>query len=178
MKIINTKLNEVKIICPIIYEDNRGLFFESFNQKSFDKLINNNTKFVQDNHSMSEFNVLRGLHYQKEPFSQGKLVRVTKGEIFDVAVDIRKNSKNFKEWVGVKLSSQNKKQLWVPRGFAHGFLVLSEEAEVLYKTDNYYNKNSERSIIWNDPDLNIDWPLKESPYLSEKDKNANLLNEQ
>ena len=178
MKIINTKLQEVKIICPIIYEDNRGLFFESFNQKSFDKLINNNTNFVQDNHSMSEFNVLRGLHYQQEPFSQGKLVRVIKGEIFDVAVDIRKNSKNFKEWVGVKLSSQNKKQLWVPRGFAHGFLVLSEEAEVLYKTDNYYNKNSERSIIWNDPDLNIDWPLKESPYLSEKDKNANLLNEQ
>ena len=178
MKIINTELEEVKIICPTIYEDNRGLFFESFNKKLFDKLIQENTKFVQDNHSKSEFNVLRGLHYQLEPFEQGKLVRVVKGEIFDVAVDIRRNSTNFKKWVGVKLSSENKKQLWVPRGFAHGFLVLSQKAEVLYKTDNYYDKNSERSIIWNDPELNIDWPLKESPYLSEKDKNANLLNEQ
>lgn len=178
MKIINTKLEEVKIICPTIYEDNRGLFFESFNKKLFDKLIQKNTKFVQDNHSKSEFNVLRGLHYQSKPFEQGKLVRVVKGEIFDVAVDIRKNSTNFKKWVGVKLSSENKKQLWVPRGFAHGFLVLSQNAEVLYKTDNYYDKGSERSIIWNDPELNIDWPLKESPHLSEKDKNANLLNEQ
>lgn len=177
MKIINTSLKEVKIICPTIYEDSRGLFFESFNTKLFDKLIQKNTKFVQDNHSTSEFNVLRGLHYQLEPFEQGKLVRVIKGEIFDVAVDIRKNSKNFKKWVGVSLSCENKKQLWVPRGFAHGFLVLSEKAEVLYKTDNYYDKNSERSIIWNDLDLNIDWPLKKSPYLSEKDKNAKPLKE-
>ena len=177
MKIINTKLEEVKIICPTIYEDNRGLFFESFNKKLFDKLIQKNTKFVQDNHSKSEFNVLRGLHYQLEPFEQGKLVRVVKGEIFDVAVDIRRNSTNFKKWVGVNYPAKIKNNF----GFLEvcsWFLVLSQNAEVLYKTDNYYDKGSERSIIWNDPELNIDWPLKESPYLSEKDKNANLLNEQ
>ena len=178
MKIIDTPLTEVKIICPTIYEDSRGVFFESFNKKIFEETIFNSNSFVQDNHSISEFNVLRGLHYQLNPFAQGKLVRVIHGEIYDVAVDIRKNSPNFKKWFGLKLSSTNRKQLWVPRGFAHGFLVLSNRAEVLYKTDNFYSKNSERSIIWNDAEINIKWPLKDIPLLSEKDKSANFLNSQ
>ena len=178
MIVRKTKLNDCKIINPQVFKDNRGFFLETFQADRYKNLAGIDLPFVQDNHSKSEFNVLRGLHYQLEPFEQGKLVRVVRGEIFDVAVDIRKNSNNFKKWVGVKLSSENKKQLWVPRGFAHGFLVLSQSAEVLYKTDNYYDKDSERSIIWDDPELNIDWPLRESPYLSEKDKNANLLNEQ
>ncbi len=178
MKIIETPIKEVKVISPTVFEDSRGLFFESFNKKTFEKLINKKITFVQDNHSISDFNVLRGLHYQSSPFEQGKLVRVIKGEIFDVAVDIRKDSKDFKKWFGLKLSCKNKKQLWVPRGFAHGFLVLSNSAEVLYKTDNYYDKNSERSIIWNDKELNIDWPLIDLPSLSEKDKNAKLFNQE
>ena len=175
MKVITTTIPDVKVIEPHVFEDDRGFFFESYNLKDFEKQGIDNT-FVQDNHSRSAKNVLRGLHYQiKQP--QGKLVRCVVGEVFDVAVDIRKSSETFGQWVGVNLSAENKRQFWVPEGFAHGFLVLSDYAEFLYKTTDYYAPEHERSIIWNDPDLAIDWPMKGEPNLSEKDKQAILLKE-
>lgn len=175
MKVINSTLDEVKIFEPTIFHDERGFFFESFNKKFFQEVINPKIEFVQDNHSKSSKGVLRGLHYQLDPFAQGKLVRVISGEVFDVAVDIRINSKNFGKWFGIKLSSDNKKLLWIPPGFAHGFLTLTDNAEFLYKTTNFYNRDSERSIIWSDPDININWGIEFKPIVSSKDKLAPFL---
>jgi len=171
MKIIGTEIEDVFIIEPKVFGDERGFFFESFHQKRWDELTGFTVNFVQHNHSSSARNVLRGLHYQiKQP--QGKLVRVIKGEVFDVAVDIRKSSPTFGKWTGVNLSAENKRQFWVPEGFAHGFYVLSECAEVLYFATDYYAPEYERAIVWNDPDLHIDWPFNGTPVLSEKDRNA------
>lgn len=170
MKLIPTAIPEVHLIEPAVFGDARGFFYESFNQKKFSELTNISEPFVQDNHSKSAKHTLRGLHYQLiQP--QGKLVRVVAGEVFDVAVDIRKNSPTFGKWVGVHLSAANQKMLFIPKGFAHGFLVLSETAEFLYKTTDYYHPESEKSIAWNDPDLNICWPISTSPTLSKKDSN-------
>ena len=168
MKVINTAISDVLIIEPKTFGDDRGLFFESFNQLRFEEVIHNKVNFVQDNHSKSTKNVLRGLHYQIEQ-PQGKLVRVVAGEVFDVAVDIRKSSQTYGRWVGVNLSAENNRQMWIPEGFAHGFLTLSDTAEFLYKTTNYYAPQFERCIAWNDPILKIDWPIKEEPILSNKD---------
>ena len=169
-------LEEVKIIEPEVFKDERGFFFESFNLKRFEKIIGSKVLFVQDNHSKSKYGVLRGLHYQLPPFEQGKLLRVISGEIFDVAIDIRKSSPNFGKWMGINISAVNKKQIWIPEGFAHGFLVLSNEAEILYKTTNFYNKDYERNIVWDDKFININWPIKNiTPTLSEKDKYAPSL---
>ncbi|WP_337010203.1 dTDP-4-dehydrorhamnose 3,5-epimerase [Pantoea sp. AS142] len=176
MKIIDTKIPDVKIFEPAVFGDERGFFFESFSQKKFDNAVGRHVEFVQDNHSKSSKGVLRGLHYQLNPFAQGKLVRCVAGAVFDVAVDIRKQSPFFGQWVGVELSSENKRQLWIPEGFAHGFLTLTDNTEFVYKTTNFYSKESERSIIWNDPLINIDWPEKEV-LLSEKDKLASLFSE-
>lgn len=162
---------DVFLIEPQVFYDERGFFFESFNQKEFEEAVGRKVAFVQDNHSKSTKGVLRGLHYQKPPFEQGKLVRVTHGEVWDVAVDIRKDSDSYGQWVAEKLSAENMKQLWIPEGFAHGLLVLSEIAEVLYKTTNFYNKESERTILWNDLDLNINWPNKPA-IISKKDLNS------
>lgn len=175
MNIIETSIPDVKLIEPKSFGDDRGFFFESYNQAIFDEAVGKKVKFVQDNHSKSTKGVLRGLHYQLRPNAQGKLVRVIQGEVFDVAVDIRKNSPTFGRWVGERLSANNKKQLWIPEGFAHGFVTLSEAAEFLYKTTNYYAPESERSIIWNDASLNIDWMLKSQPILSIKDEAAKHL---
>ena len=165
------------LIEPFILEDNRGFFFESFNQKKFNEAVGRKElTFVQDNHSKSLKGVLRGLHFQIAPFSQGKLVRVVQGEVFDVAVDIRKNSATFGQWVGETLSAENKKQLWIPEGFAHGFLTISETAQLLYKTTNFYSKKHEHSIRWDDPTINIKWPQSITPVLSEKDKTADFFN--
>lgn len=172
MKVINTRIPDVKIIEPSVFGDERGFFMETWNQKSFEELVTGKpTQFVQDNHSKSKKGILRGLHYQTAN-TQGKLVRVVSGEVFDVAVDIRKDSPTFGEWVGEYLSADNKRQLWVPEGFAHGFYVTSNEAEFVYKCTDFYNQNCERSIKWDDESLNIDWPLCEKPILSEKDSNA------
>lgn len=161
---------DVVLLEPKIFGDERGFFFESFNQKTFNELIGREVTFVQDNHSRSSKNVLRGLHYQIEQ-AQGKLVRVTQGAVFDVAVDLRQASKTFGKWVGEILSAENKKQLWIPAGFAHGFLVLSESAEVMYKTTDYYAPVSEKIIAWADTFLAITWPLDSNePILSSKDK--------
>ena len=169
------------VIVPDVFSDSRGLFFESWNMVNFNKHIAKNIEFVQDNHSESFLGVLRGLHYQLDPYPQGKLVRCVNGRIFDVAVDIRKSSPTFSKWVGLELNQNNKKQLWIPKGFAHGFLTLSQSADVLYKATGLWNKKYERTIIWNDPDININWPLKElgkNPnLLSEKDLNAPSLKE-
>lgn len=174
MKVTVTKIPDILIIEPQVFTDDRGFFFESFKDKSFQEKTGLNLNFVQDNHSRSNQNVLRGLHYQiKQP--QAKLVRVIAGEILDIGVDIRKSSPTFGQWVGVVLSAENKKQLLIPEGFAHGFLVLSETADVLYKTNNYYSKEFDRSIRWDDPDININWNLKTTPILSEKDQNAPFL---
>lgn len=173
LKAIPTALPEVLILEPKVFGDDRGFFFESFNQRAFEEATGLSRSFVQDNHSRSAKNVLRGLHYQIEQ-PQGKLVRVVSGEVFDVAVDIRPDSPNYGKWVGVLLSESNKRQLWVPEGFAHGFLVVSERADFLYKTTNYYHPQSERSIAWNDPSLGIDWPCAD-PILSEKDARAPYL---
>lgn len=156
MKVLPTKIPDILLFEPKVFGDDRGFFFESFNQKHFEALSHIKTDFVQDNHSKSTKGVLRGLHYQiKQP--QGKLVRVCSGEVFDVAVDLRKSSPTFGEWEGVLLSAENKRQLWVPEGFAHGFVVLSETAEFLYKTTDYYAPEFERCIRWNDADLAVDW---------------------
>ncbi|MDG9856357.1 dTDP-4-dehydrorhamnose 3,5-epimerase [Pseudomonas nitroreducens] len=168
MKATPLCIPEVILFEPKVFGDERGFFFESFNLQQFEEAIGRPVEFVQDNHSRSAKGVLRGLHYQIKQ-TQGKLVRVTAGEVFDVAVDIRKSSPNFGKWVGAYLSAENKRQLWVPEGFAHGFLVLSEHAEFLYKTTDYYAPEYERCIRWNDADLNIDWPLEITPILSPKD---------
>lgn len=169
MKVIPTEIPDVLIIEPQVYGDDRGFFLESFNQKDFREKTGVNTTFVQDNHSMSLKNVLRGLHYQI-PNPQGKLVRVVSGSVFDVAVDARQSSPTFGQWVGCILSAENKRIFWVPEGFAHGFLVLSDRAEFLYKTTNYYYPQYEKTIAWNDADLGIDWPLEVPPILSPKDQ--------
>lgn len=170
MTITPTKIPDVFIIEPKIFGDERGFFFESFNQKNFAEKTGITSEFVQDNHSRSVQGVLRGLHYQIQQ-TQGKLLRVVVGEIFDVAVDMRKSSPTFGEWVGCLLSAENKRQFWVPPGFAHGFLVTSDIAEVLYKTTDYYAPNYERSLLWNDPEVGIDWPLEGiTPILSAKDQ--------
>jgi dTDP-4-dehydrorhamnose 3,5-epimerase len=176
MNFIATKIPEILIIEPKVFGDARGFFFESFNAKVFREATGIKTQFVQDNHSRSSKNVLRGLHYQiKQP--QAKLIRVVGGEIFDVAVDIRKNSPTFGQWVGEKLSAENKRQMWIPEGFAHGFLVLSEVAEVLYKTTDFYAPEYERCILWNDPDVGINWNLATAPILSAKDRAGKLFKE-
>ncbi|NYT25191.1 dTDP-4-dehydrorhamnose 3,5-epimerase [Alcaligenaceae bacterium] len=168
MNAIPLAIPEVILFEPKVFGDDRGFFFESFNQKQFDAAVGRPVGFVQDNHSRSGRNVLRGLHYQiRQP--QGKLVRVAVGEVFDVAVDLRRGSPTFGQWVGAVLSAGNKKQLWVPEGFAHGFVVLSDEAEFLYKTTDYYAPEHERCVIWNDPTLAIDWPMQGEPVLSGKD---------
>jgi dTDP-4-dehydrorhamnose 3,5-epimerase len=175
MNVIATDLPGVLIIEPKVFGDERGFFYESFNAKAFKDATGIDTPFVQDNHSRSLKGVLRGLHYQLQN-TQGKLVRVTAGEVLDVAVDIRRSSPNFGQWVAVRLSADNRRQLWVPPGFAHGFVVLSEFAEFLYKTTDYYDPASERSLLWNDPTLNIDWQLGDiQPQLSGKDAAASTL---
>jgi len=176
MKATPLAIAEVVLLEPKVFGDDRGFFFESFNQQQFNTAIEREVLFVQDNHSRSAQYVLRGLHYQIEQ-AQGKLVRAVQGEVFDVAVDIRKSSPTFGQWVSTHLSAENKYQLWVPEGFAHGFVVLSESAEFLYKTTNYYAPEHERAIIWDDPTLAIDWPLSHEPVLSAKDKTAPLFQE-
>ena len=169
MKVAATAIPGLLLLEPTIHEDERGFFFESFNQKRFEDATGLNIRFVQDNHSRSVKRVLRGLHYQiRQP--QGKLLRVTAGEVFDVAVDLRRSSPTFGKFAGIVLSAANKKQLWIPEGFAHGYLVLSEAAEVLYKTTDYYAPEHERCLIWNDPEVGIDWPKDGEPILSAKDR--------
>ncbi len=169
MKVFDLAIPDVLLIEPQVFSDDRGFFFESFNREKFERIIGRKIVFVQDNHSSSVRNVLRGLHYQiKQP--QAKLVRVVVGEVFDVAVDIRKSSPTFGQWVGQILSAQNKKQLWVPEGFAHGFLTLSETAEFLYKTTDYWAEAYERTIKWDDSVLDIKWPDHGDPHLSAKDR--------
>ncbi|RKE98825.1 dTDP-4-dehydrorhamnose 3,5-epimerase [Ichthyenterobacterium magnum] len=176
MKIKETKLKGCFILEPNIFEDARGYFFETFNQNNFSKLTGINTNFVQDNESFSSKGVLRGLHYQTGKFAQAKLVRVIKGKVLDVAVDIRKNSPTFGEYISVELSEKNKTQLFVPRGFAHGFVVLENNTIFSYKCDNFYNKSSEGGILYNDPSLNINWGLSQNEVLvSDKDKILPLL---
>lgn len=168
MKATPLAIPEVILLEPTVFGDDRGFFFESFNQRRFEEIVGRKVNFIQDNHSRSAKNVLRGLHYQiQQP--QGKLVRVVHGEVFDVAVDIRQSSATFGQWVGAILSADNKHQLWVPEGFAHGFVVLSESAEFLYKTTDYYAPYFERCIIWNDKELAVDWPISGDPSLSNKD---------
>ena len=174
MNVQTTIIPDVLVIEPTVFGDDRGFFFESFNQHRWQEQTGLTTHFVQENHSRSGKNVLRGLHYQIQQ-TQAKLVRVIVGEVFDVAVDIRKSSPTFGRWVGAHLTADNKKQFWVPEGFAHGFVVLSEVAEFLYLTTDYYAPEYERAIIWNDPDLNIDWPLQGEPSLSAKDRDAKLF---
>lgn len=180
MNIIETKIKGLLIIEPRVFGDDRGWFMESFNQQNFEKALAERgldiPNFVQDNHSCSQKGTLRGLHFQKAPYAQGKLVRVVQGRAWDVAVDIRPNSDTYGEWVGIELTGENNKQFWIPEGFAHGFVALEDNTQFLYKTTNYYNKESEGSIIWNDPDLKIEWPIDEDQVnLSEKDKLANVL---
>ncbi|MFA0581962.1 dTDP-4-dehydrorhamnose 3,5-epimerase [Vibrio breoganii] len=170
MKVIETEIPDVKIIEPAVFGDERGFFMETWQQKKFEELVTGKpTLFVQDNHSKSKKGILRGLHFQTEN-TQGKLVRVVSGEVFDVAVDIRKDSPTFGKWVGVYLSAENKRQLWVPEGFAHGFYVTSEEAEFVYKCTNYYHPTSELGLRWDDVSIGIDWPLDGTPILSKKDE--------
>ena len=174
MKLIQTAIPDVLIIEPKVFGDQRGFFYESFNRRQFASLIGRDLDFVQDNHSRSEKNVLRGLHFQIQQ-AQGKLVRVIQGAVFDVAVDIRKSSPTFGQHVAIELSAENQRMLWVPEGFAHGFLVTSATAEFLYKTTDYYAPEFERSIAWNDPALAIAWPIQGAPILSAKDLQAPLL---
>jgi dTDP-4-dehydrorhamnose 3,5-epimerase len=176
MNIIRTKIPEVIIFEPKVFGDDRGFFFESFNQQKFFEATNLDIQFVQDNHSKSTKNVLRGLHYQIQQ-AQGKLVRVTQGEVFDVAVDLRKSSPTFGQWVGTHLSAENKLQMWVPPGFAHGFLVISDIAEFLYKTTDFYAPQHECCLKWDDPSIAIEWPLQDVPILSTKDNQGLYLRE-
>ena len=174
MNIINTKIPDIKIIEPKVFGDERGFFYESFNHTKFEAAIGRKIEFVQDNHSKSVKGTLRGLHYQIQ-HPQGKLVRCTRGEVFDVAVDLRQSSPTFGQWVGVTLNEENKRQLWVPEGFAHGFVVVSEVAEFLYKTTDYWFPEFERSLIWSDHDVAISWPEIGYPLLSHKDSIAKTL---
>lgn len=171
MIVTETAIPEVLLVEPTVFGDDRGFFYESYNAKEWQELTGLQTSFVQDNHSRSAKNVLRGIHYQIQQ-AQGKLVRVVVGEVFDVAVDLRKSSPTFGQWVGERLSAENKKSLWVPEGFGHGFLVLSDFAEFLYRTTNFYAPEHERCLAWNDSSIGIDWPLDGDPLLSEKDANA------
>lgn len=176
MKLYETLIPGVLVVEPAVYEDERGFFYESFNERAFRDATGVTIRFVQDNHSMSRKMVLRGLHYQLPPAAQGKLVRVVSGSIYDVAVDIRRSSPSFGEWVAVELSAENRKQIWIPEGFAHGFLSLEDRTEVLYKTTEFYSSEYDRAVRWNDPDLAIEWPLGAAePILSEKDALAPLL---
>jgi len=175
LKVTDTKIPDVKVIEPSVFEDERGFFFESFNHLKFEEVIGSKVAFVQDNHSKSSKGVLRGLHYQLPPHAQGKLVRVVKGAVFDVAVDIRKSSPTFGKWVAETLSAENKLQLWVPEGFAHGFMVLGDKAELLYKTTDYYAPECECSILWNDPVIGIEWPDDLMPMISAKDAKGQAL---
>ncbi|AMW77515.1 dTDP-4-dehydrorhamnose 3,5-epimerase [Acinetobacter sp. TGL-Y2] len=177
MNIIETKIKGLLILEPRVFGDDRGWFMESFNQQNFEKALTERgldiPYFVQDNHSCSQKGTLRGLHFQKAPHAQGKLVRVVQGRAWDVAVDIRPHSETYGEWVGVELTGENNKQFWIPDGFAHGFVALEDNTHFLYKTTNYYNKESEGAILWNDPDLAIEWPVSlEQIQLSDKDKVA------
>src|SRR5690606_38173823 len=172
MNVIQTAIPDVLILEPRVFGDERGFFLESFNQRAFNEATGLDVQFVQDNHSRSAKGVLRGLHYQLPPHEQGKLVRVVRGSVFDVAVDIRPESPTYGRWVGVELSEDNHRQLWIPPGLAHGFLVTSESAEFLYKTTDYYNPAAERSIRWDDPTLAIEWPLNGPPTVSDKDNAA------
>lgn len=176
----STSLNEVLLLKPKVFSDTRGFFFESFNQREFETATGLNPVFVQDNHSLSQQGVLRGLHFQKQ-HPQGKLIRVVRGEIFDVAVDIRPESAQYGQWTSVRLSGENHDQLWIPAGFAHGFLVLSAQAEVIYKTTDYWVAQDEDAILWNDPDLGVEWPLnliQGAPQLSVKDAAARAFKPQ
>ena len=176
MHVLPTSIPDVLIFEPRVFSDERGIFFESFNAKVFEAATGRHPEFVQDNHSGSNRNVLRGLHYQiKQP--QGKLVRVVQGEIFDVAVDLRRSSATFGAWVGAYLSAENRRQVWIPEGFAHGFLAISERAEILYKTTDYYAPEFERSLMWNDPDIGIHWPSNEMPKLLPRDMRAGFFRE-
>lgn len=176
MNVITTPIEGLLILEPKVFGDDRGFFFESFNARTFAELTDVHRDFVQDNHSKSARGVLRGLHYQiRQP--QGKLVRVVQGEVWDVAVDIRRSSPTFGQWYGTHLSAENKRMLWIPEGFAHGFVVLSETAEFLYKTTDYWAPEYERSIRWDDPDLAIQWPYEEKPVLSPKDRDGRLFRE-
>ncbi|CAM7827981.1 dTDP-4-dehydrorhamnose 3,5-epimerase [Escherichia coli] len=171
MNVIKTEIPDVLIFEPKVFGDERGFFFESFNQKVFEEAVGRKVEFVQDNHSKSSKGVLRGLHYQLEPYAQGKLVRCVVGEVFDVAVDIRKSSPTFGKWVGVNLSAENKRQLWIPEGFAHGFIALEEGSEVFYKTNAFYSKDCEKAILWKDKKINIQWPIIPT-VISKKDIQA------
>lgn len=181
MNVIETKIKDLLIFEPRVFGDDRGWFLESFNQQIFEKVLAERgldiPQFVQDNHSFSKKGVLRGLHYQLNPHAQGKLVRVVQGRAWDVAVDIRKDSETFGQWVGVELSGENHKQFWIPAGFAHGFIALEDNTQFLYKTTDYYSKECERSIVWNDRDLNIQWPIDKNleVVLTNKDRLAPLL---
>lgn len=175
MLAIPQAIPEVVVIEPKVFGDDRGFFFESFNALTFREITGVDLPFVQDNHSRSVRNVLRGLHYQLPPKAQGKLVRVVAGEVFDVAVDIRRSSPTFGRWVGTVLTAGNKRQMWIPPGFAHGFVTLSETAEFLYKTTDFYAPEHERAIAWNDPDIGIEWPMQGAPLLSGKDQLARNL---
>jgi len=174
MKVTPTSIPDVFIIEPKVFGDNRGFFFESFNQQAFNHATGQDVRFVQDNHSRSVKGVLRGIHYQVQQ-PQGKLVSVVRGTVFDVSVDLRKSSRTFGKWVGTELSEENSRQLWVPEGFAHGFVVTSESADVLYKTTDYYAPEFERTIMWNDPDIKICWPIDKEPLLSKKDQQGLFL---
>jgi dTDP-4-dehydrorhamnose 3,5-epimerase len=176
MKALPTEIKDVIIIEPIVFQDDRGLFFESFQQEKFNELIGQQISFVQDNESVSKKGVLRGLHYQNPPFAQGKLVRVIKGSVLDVAVDIRKNSPTYGEHVAVLLSSENKRQLWIPEGFAHGFIALEDETIFQYKCTNFYHSVSEQALLWNDKTLQINWSINQ-PLLSPKDEIAPAFND-
>ena len=176
MKVTSLSIPDILLIEPEVFGDDRGFFFESFNQNKFEEAIGKKVNFVQDNHSNSLKGVLRGLHYQLSPKEQGKLVRVIQGEVFDVAVDLRKSSLTFGKWVGEVLSADNKKQIWIPEGFAHGFVTLSDTAEFLYKTTNFYSKEYERTINWNDKTIGISWPIKDVS-LSAKDELAQSFEE-
>jgi dTDP-4-dehydrorhamnose 3,5-epimerase len=176
MKVTPLNIPNVLLIEPQVFGDDRGFFFESFNQNKFEEVISKKINFVQDNHSKSSKGVLRGLHYQLPPKAQGKLVRVTQGEVFDVAVDLRKSSPTFGKWVGEILSADNKKQMWIPDGFAHGFVTLSDTAEFLYKTTDFYSKEHEQAIRWNDETIGIQWPIKDIS-LSVKDETAQSFKE-
>lgn len=183
MNIIETKIKDLLIFEPRVFADERGWFMESFNQKNFEQALAERNlpipNFVQDNHSMSQKGVLRGLHYQLNPHAQGKLVRVAQGRAWDVAVDIRQDSATFGQWVGVELTGENHRQFWIPAGFAHGFIALEDNTQFLYKTTDYYAKESERAIIWNDPTLAIDWPLNQvdKVLVSDKDQVADTFNQ-
>ena len=176
MKVIPTRIPGLLIIEPKVFGDARGFFFESFNQKAFSDATGLNETFVQDNHSRSTQGVLRGLHYQIQ-HPQGKLVRVTQGEVFDVAVDLRRGSPHFAQWVGMLLSAENKRQLWIPPGFAHGFVVTSESAEFLYKTTDFWHPEHERTLLWNDPGIGVAWPITGEPQLATKDAAGKRLHE-